>query len=87
MDLAKRFSVDKIPAMVVSSRKDYGIRFFTVPSGYEFIPFIDTVIYVSRGDSKLATVTKRRLRELKKNVVIKVFVLLTCPYFALRLLI
>ncbi|MFW6082734.1 MAG: thioredoxin family protein, partial [Chloroflexota bacterium] len=30
------YDIDKIPAVAVIGEKDYGIRFFGIPSGYEF---------------------------------------------------
>src|SRR5208337_5649350 len=34
--LAQEYSVDRIPAIIIRSEKNYGIRFFGFPYGYEF---------------------------------------------------
>ena len=34
-DKVDLYGIDKIPAIVVE-RKDYGIRFYGIPAGYEF---------------------------------------------------
>jgi hypothetical protein len=35
------YQVDKIPAIAVVGAKDYGIRFYGIPSGYEFSSLMD----------------------------------------------
>ena len=46
---AKEFGVDKIPAVIVMGEKDYGIRFYGIPAGYEFTTLIETILDVSHG--------------------------------------
>jgi len=77
---AREYSVDKVPAVAVVGRKDYGIRFFGIPYGYEFNTFIETIINVSKGETNLSEDTKAKLRALDKPAHIQVFVTLTCPY-------
>jgi glutaredoxin-like protein len=79
-DEVERYKIDKIPATVVEGRKDYGIRLYGIPAGYEFTSLIDTIIAVSKGESDLSEETKTALAQLKDNVHIQVFVTLTCPY-------
>ncbi|GAH84660.1 unnamed protein product, partial [marine sediment metagenome] len=45
---AQQYKIDKIPAVVVEAEKDYGIRFFGIPGGYEFNSFISAIYDVSR---------------------------------------
>jgi glutaredoxin-like protein len=77
---AKEYSVDKVPAIAIVGTKDYGIRYYGIPYGYEFNPFIDNIISVSKGATDLSEDTKTKLKTLDKPVRIKVFVTLTCPY-------
>jgi len=77
---AKEYGVDKVPAIVVLGRKDYGIRFYGIPYGYEFNTFMETIINVSKGTTNLSEDTKAKLKALDKPVHIQVFVTLTCPY-------
>ncbi len=51
--LAEQYSVDKIPATLVIGSKDYGIRFYGIPAGYEFGSLIESIIDVSKGDPGL----------------------------------
>lgn len=76
---AKELRVDKIPALAVIGNKDYGIRFYGIPSGYEFTSLVGAIIDVSRGMSDLSAKTKERLKMLDQSVHIQVFVTPTCP--------
>jgi len=77
---AKEFDVDKVPAVAIVGAKDYGIRYYGIPYGYEFNAFIDNIINVSKGTTNLSEDTKAKLKTLDKPVHIQVFVTLTCPY-------
>jgi len=77
---AKEFRVDKIPAVAVIGVKDYGVRFYGIPSGYEFTSFVGAILDVSRGDSGLSQKTKDMLKLMDNSVHIQVFVTPTCPF-------
>jgi len=79
-EAVERYQVDKIPALVVEGERDYGIRFYGVPAGYEFGSLIEAIKVVATGESGLAPETKAALRGLKRPVHLQVFVTLTCPY-------
>ncbi|MCS7142532.1 MAG: thioredoxin family protein [Aigarchaeota archaeon] len=79
-DKAVRFRVDKVPALLIHGRKEYKVRYFGVPSGYEFSALLDDIIDVSRGETGLSSTTKEQLRSVKRPVHIQVFVTPTCPY-------
>ena len=49
--VADQYGVDKIPATVIEGEQDYGIRFFGIPSGYEFSSLIEDIMMVSSGES------------------------------------
>jgi alkyl hydroperoxide reductase subunit AhpF len=46
-DKAAQFQIDKAPAIAVVNGKDYGIRYFGIPSGYEFSSLIGDILDVS----------------------------------------
>ena len=73
-DAVKKYSIDKIPATVIEGGKDYGIRFFGIPSGYEFGTLIEDIIMVSKGDSGLEPTTREALASLLEPVHLQVFV-------------
>ncbi|HEX9908739.1 MAG TPA: thioredoxin family protein [Thermoplasmata archaeon] len=77
---ANELRVDKIPAIAVIGAKDHGVRFYGIPSGYEFTSLIGAIIDVSTGESGLTPKTKDALKLLGQSVHIQVFVTPTCPY-------
>jgi len=79
-DQAAAHGVDKIPATVVLGEKDHGIRFFGIPSGYEYTSLVEAIIDVSRGKTELGPKTRESLKSVVKDVRIQVFVTPTCPY-------
>jgi glutaredoxin-like protein len=73
--------IARIPAIaVLGAEKDYGIRFYGLPSGYEFGGLVDAILDVSKGDSGLAPETRQALASLERPVHIQVFSTPTCPY-------
>ncbi len=79
-DKVEKYKIDKIPATVIEGEKDYGIRFYGIPAGYEFVSLTNTIMAVTRGESGLSEETKAALKKLKAPVHLQVFVTLTCPY-------
>jgi glutaredoxin-like protein len=77
---ATEHAVNKIPAVVVRGEKDSRIRFFGIPSGYEYMSLIEAIVDVSRGSTGLSAKTKESLQALENDVHIQVFVTPTCPY-------
>ncbi len=77
---AEQFQIDKIPATVVMAEKDPGIRFFGIPSGYEFASLLEAIELVSSDKSPLSKETLDALATIDSNVHIQVFVTPTCPY-------
>jgi len=53
-ELAKQYGIDKVPAMVVLGEKDYGIRFYGLPYGYEFQTLMSALTVVSKGKTELS---------------------------------
>ncbi|MEM2094027.1 MAG: thioredoxin family protein [Candidatus Bathyarchaeia archaeon] len=79
-DKASEYSIDKIPAIVVVGKRKYGIRFFGVPAGYEFLCLLEAVVDVSRNTSGISNSARTRIREVSKKVHIQVFTSPTNPY-------
>ena len=83
-EIAEQYHIDKIPATVImrggEQPKDYGIRLYGIPSGYEFSTLIEDIMMVSKGDSGLAAETRAWAAALKEEVHMQVFVTPTCPY-------
>ena len=79
-DKAKEYSIDKIPALAIIGKKDYGVRIYGIPYGYELQTLIEAIINVSRGKTDLTDKTKKILSEVTAPVHIQVFVSLTCHH-------
>jgi len=73
-EVADAYGVDKIPATVVLGEKDYGIRFYGIPSGYEFTSLVEDVVDVSRGESGLSPESLQALAQVVEPVHIQVFI-------------
>jgi len=58
---------------IMGAEKDYGVRFYGVPAGYEFGTFIEAILDVAAGDSGLSETTRQALQELKQPVHLQVF--------------
>jgi glutaredoxin-like protein len=68
------YDVDKVPATAVRNGKDYGIRFYGLPAGYEFATLLDAILSVSQGDSGLKGENKEKLANVTQPVHLQVFV-------------
>jgi glutaredoxin-like protein len=76
----EKHGIERIPATVVMDEKDYGIKIYGIPGGYEFTTLIEALKIVSTGETDLAQETKDFLDSLDKDVHLQVFVTPTCPY-------
>jgi len=70
---ASSLGIDRIPAFVLRGASRGSVRFFGIPSGYEFSAFISDLVDVSRGETGLSEETVEFLASLDENVHIKVF--------------
>lgn len=73
-EMVDRFQIDKIPATVIMGEEDHGIRFYGIPSGYEFSSFLDMIVALSKNDSGLSAETKEKLKDVNTPMHIQVFV-------------
>jgi len=71
---AAEYRVDKVPAICVAGDKDYGIRYYGVPTGYEFSMLLALVELVGRRDSGLKPEARARLAGLASPIDLQVFV-------------
>jgi alkyl hydroperoxide reductase subunit AhpF len=66
--------IARIPAIaILGAEKDYGIRMYGLPSGYEFGTLVDAILDVSSGQSGLSEETRKALGGLAHPVHIQVF--------------
>lgn len=72
--LAAELGIERIPAFVVDGASKGKVRFFGIPSGYEFSTLIEDIVDVSRGHTDLSDRTRSELAGLKEDLRIQVFV-------------
>lgn len=81
-ELAVSYGIDKAPGMVMlgADNVNCGIRYYGIPSGYEFASLLEDILMVSANDSGLSDQTKEMLKSIEGKVHMQVFVTPTCPY-------
>jgi glutaredoxin-like protein len=84
-DMAKKFNVDKAPAIVIAGKDgdqvtDFGIQYSGIPAGHEFGTFINDILLVSGRDSGLSAEVREFLKNLEKPLHLQVFVTPTWPH-------
>jgi glutaredoxin-like protein len=70
----EEYEVDKIPAIVILGGKDYGVRYYGIPSGYEFSSLIEDIIDISKREVELLPATREALAEITEPLHFQVFV-------------
>ena len=82
---AAEWGIDRVPATAIvggggvgdgagNNEKDYGIRFYGAPMGYEFSSLLDAIVSVSKAASGLASETRETLQKLTQPLHLMVFV-------------
>jgi hypothetical protein len=85
-DKAEMFKIRRVPAIalvrmeseivggaVQLRERDFGIRYYGVPAGYEFSALVSDVFDVSRGESGLSEASKTLLAQLQEPLHLQVF--------------
>lgn len=77
-----KYTIDKIPAtvLIAGDGTNPGIRFFGIPSGYEFMSVIEDIIDISTRQHGFDKDQLHHIRAIDQPVHIQVFVTPTCPY-------
>ena len=73
-EVAEEYSVERIPAIVVSADDSARVKYYGIPMGYELATLIEDIKTVSRGVSPLSMDTRKRLKQVDQPVHIQVFV-------------
>ncbi len=87
-DAVARYRIVRVPAIAVLRlepplvlltgneplrERDYGMRYYGVPAGFEFGSLVGDILDVSRGDSGLSEQSKAALKQIKTPVHLQVF--------------
>lgn len=74
--LAESYGINKVPGIVVlggAEAKDYGIRLYGIPSGYEFATLVEDIRLASLGKTDLTPRTVEMIGKIHQPVHIQVF--------------
>lgn len=77
---AAEMGIDKAPAIAIVGAQDYGVRFYGIPSGYEFTSLLYAIRAASTSQTELSEAGLKALAEVTEPVHLQVFVTPTCPY-------
>ncbi|MEM3852608.1 MAG: thioredoxin family protein [Methanomassiliicoccales archaeon] len=78
-EVAEKMNIGMAPAIVVQA--DGGsVRYFGIPSGYEFSSLLEDITDASSHKTKIPEEIAEKIRAINEPVHIKVFVTPTCPY-------
>ncbi|MHB1654636.1 MAG: thioredoxin family protein [Desulfitobacteriaceae bacterium] len=71
----KQYDVQRVPALILEKdNADTGVRFYGIPSGYEFGTLIEDIADLSTGKTKLSPELLKQIEQVHQDVTIKVFV-------------
>ena len=87
-DAVAQYQIARVPAVAIvrvetqmvlvsggaqTRDRDYGIRYYGVPAGFEFASLVGDITDVSLGESGLSAQSKAALKQLKEPVHLQVF--------------
>lgn len=75
-----KYNIMMPPATVIQSNTDIGLRYYGIPSGYEFSTLINSITIVGRGRIDIPREVREKSILVKKKVEILVFVTPSCPH-------
>jgi glutaredoxin-like protein len=81
-DKAKVYGVTKYPAVLVTKHGETSgrIKYYGIPSGYEFGSVIEDIKMVSTNEAKISSKAMDIISKIDRPMNIKVFVTTSCPY-------
>jgi len=77
-----KYKIDKIPATILvdENGSNPGVRFFGIPSGYEFMSVIEDIVDISNNTPGFSEDVLSEIQKIRQPIHIEVFVTPTCPY-------
>lgn len=84
--LAARYDVQKTPCTILVGERDYGVRYYGMPSGFEFLTFMQAIRLVSQGESGLTPALKGKVAHLDRPAHIEVFTAAQFPFSGVAML-
>jgi glutaredoxin-like protein len=78
--VVEQYGIMTPPAIVIQSTADRGLRYYGIPSGYEFSTLIHSMSMVGKGKVDISPELRERSSAVKERVEIFVFVTPSCPH-------
>jgi glutaredoxin-like protein len=72
--------IERWPVLVLVKGDFARIRYYGIPSGYEFPPIVDSIVELSSMHTPLSPKARESLSTVRRRANIKVFVLTTCAF-------
>ena len=70
----QQLAIRRTPGIaIMGAEKDYGVRFYGLPSGYEFGTLIEAILDVGAGESGLSAQTREALAQVTRPLHLQVF--------------
>jgi len=79
-DVADQYGIDKVPAFVLVGQKDCGVRYYGMPSDFEFRMLLEDMVRISSGKSGLSSETTGRMEKLSAPLHLEVLTTPACPF-------
>ncbi len=73
IDGAARYRIDKVPATLLVRGNNDRVRYYGIPSGFQFSTLVEALVDVSRGSYRLMPETKDKLQLFINDVHIQIF--------------
>jgi alkyl hydroperoxide reductase subunit AhpF len=73
-DTAAQYGITRSPATAVIGTEDYGVRYYGMPGGYEFLTLVEVIIDVSKGRGPVSAESAQVIGALPADVHLQVFV-------------
>ena len=73
-DRATQYKIDRVPSFIIEGDRDYGIRYYGIPGGYEFASLLEDLVSIGKRQSGLSDAAKEWIQKLTEPLDIKVFV-------------
>jgi glutaredoxin-like protein len=71
---AAGLGIEKIPATIITGAAKGKVRYYGIPSGYEFATLVESIVDVSKGTTDLSDETRAELAKIDRELHIQVFV-------------
>ena len=77
---AQEYAIDKFPGIIIEGKNKGTIRFFGVPSGYEYTSLVHSILSAGSFNREISESARRKLAKLQENLHIQIFVVPDCPF-------